>query len=294
MYSDATPVLEASGSHWRSTDAQSLLFQSTSPANEDISLNFSKIPTTLTTTASAAYAWSSQFAQQSLQSDFSADLVTMFDGQAQGTLYQAQVAAGADVSVKIGGTATSPPQAALTADYGFVDFANADGSVEVARPVAIAQTAGGADGMDVVVRLRQNGMNDSSITFFKVDDYTGTIQGLAPGSAGYAAAAAARAYETEAGTASITGGGYGQYSQTEITSVNNGDIIAMSLTSAGHTYWSFALANEQVDGASVGHVWNYGLNTFGWEDLYGGGDRDYNDLVVQLDFTSATGHDWLV
>jgi hypothetical protein len=41
-------------------------------------------------------------------------------------------------------------------------------------------------------------------------------------------------------------------------------------------------------------MWNYGLNTVGWEDLYGGGDRDFNDLVVQLDFTSATGHDWLV
>jgi hypothetical protein len=25
----------------------------------------------------------------------------------------------------------------------------------------------------------------------------------------------------------------------------------------------------------------------------GGGDRDYNDLVVGLDFTSASGHRWL-
>ena len=294
MYYDPTPVLETSGSDWTSTAAQSLMFQASSALNEDISLNFSKIPTTLTTTASAAYAWTSQFAQQSLQSDFSADLVTLFDGQAQGTLYQAQVADGADVAISIGGTAASAIQAALTADYGFVDFANANGSVEVARPVAVALTAGGADDMDVVVRLRQNGMNDSSLTLYKVDDYAGTIGGLAPGSAGYAAAAAARAYETDAGTASITGAGYGQYSQTEIVGVDHGDIIAMSLTSAGHTYWAFAQANEQVSGQNVAHLWSYGLNTFGWEDLYGGGDHDYNDLVVQLDFTSATGHDWLV
>jgi hypothetical protein len=40
----------------------------------------------------------------------------------------------------------------------------------------------------------------------------------------------------------------------------------------------------------VGHLWNCGLNTWGWEDTYGGGDRDYNDMVVQLDFTSAAGH----
>ena len=294
MYSDPTAVLEASGSDWLSGATQSLLFQATSPANEEISLNFSKIPNTMTTTASAAYAWTSQFAQQSLQSDFSADLVTLFDGQAQGTLYQTHVADGADVAISIGGTAASAYQAALTADYGFVDFANANGSVEVARPVAVAFTAGGADDMDVVVRLRQNGENESSIMLYKVDDYAGTIGGLAPGSAGYAAAAATRAYQTDAGTASITGGGYGQYSQTEIVGVDHGDIIAMSLTSAGHTYWAFAEANEQVSGASVAHLWSYGLNTWGWEDLYGGGDHDYNDLVVQLDFTSATGHDWLV
>jgi hypothetical protein len=31
----------------------------------------------------------------------------------------------------------------------------------------------------------------------------------------------------------------------------------------------------------------------GFEDTYCGGDRDYNDLVVGLDFTSASGHGWL-
>ena len=43
----------------------------------------------------------------------------------------------------------------------------------------------------------------------------------------------------------------------------------------------------------VGHLWNYGLNTWGWEDTYGGGDHDYNDLIVGIDFTSTAGHGWL-
>ena len=51
---------------------------------------------------------------------------------------------------------------------------------------------------------------------------------------------------------------------------------------------------RRSDGQPVGHLWNYGLNTWGWEDTYGGGDHDYNDLIVQLDFTSAHGHGWLV
>ena len=72
--------------------------------------------------------------------------------------------------------------------------------------------------------------------------------------------------------------------------------VAMSLTnqSSGATYWAFSQANEQVGGQSVAHLWNYGLNTWGWEDTKGGGDHDFNDLVVQLDFTSASGHGWLV
>ena len=61
----------------------------------------------------------------------------------------------------------------------------------------------------------------------------------------------------------------------------------------GAFYWAFANANETVGGQQVGHLWNYGLNTWGWEDTFGGGDRDFNDLVVQLDFTSAHGHGWL-
>ncbi|MCB1499973.1 MAG: hypothetical protein KDK07_09320 [Bauldia sp.] len=68
----------------------------------------------------------------------------------------------------------------------------------------------------------------------------------------------------------------------------------MKLKSGGHTYWAFANANETAHGDHVGHVWNYGLNTWGWERDYKGGGRDFNDLVVQLDFTSAYGHGWLV
>ena len=98
------------------------------------------------------------------------------------------------------------------------------------------------------------------------------------------------------GGRSINGPGYGNYGQTGILKVDAGDIIAMKLvnTTTGAHYWAFANANEQADGRAVGHLWNYGLNTWGWEDQHGGGDHDYNDLLVQLDFTSSAGHGWLV
>jgi hypothetical protein len=77
--------------------------------------------------------------------------------------------------------------------------------------------------------------------------------------------------------------------------VNAGDLVAMQLTdnTHGNSYLGFAQANETVNGAHVGHLWNYGLNTWGWEDTYGGGDHDYNDLIVGIDFTSTSGHGWL-
>ena len=295
-YAESPGVLSGNGSGWESGITQNLIFQARAEGYTALNLTVGGSDQALYSPASDAYAWTSQFAQQSLQADFSADLVTTFDRQSQGALYQGVAVAGGDIAVSANGSAFGTPQVNLSNPYGFVDFTSTDGtaSVAVARAVAVAQTVDQADDQTAVVRLRQNGMNESSLTFYKVDDYAGTIAGLAPGDAGYAAAAAARAYHTDTGTTAITGAGYGQYSQTEIVGVDSGDIIAMSLTSGGHTYWAFAQANEQVNGASVGHMWNYGLNTFGWEDLYGGGDRDFNDLVVQLDFTSATGHDWLV
>ncbi|MDE1567695.1 DUF4114 domain-containing protein [Aquabacter sp. P-9] len=295
-YDTSPDLLSEAGAGWQSGATQSLLFQASAQGYTAFNLTLGGTGQALYSTASDTYAWTSQFAQQSLQSGFSAELVTTFDGQSQGALYQAVATAGSTIAVSANGSALGTPQATLSNPYGFVDFQSADGtsSVEVARAVAMAQTVDQADDQTAVVRLRQNGMNESSVTFYKVDDYAGTIGGLAPGQAGYAEAAAARAYHTDSGTTAITGAGYGQYSQTEIVGVDSGDLIAMSLSSGGHTYWAFASANEQVSGASVAHLWSYGLNTWGWEDLYGGGDRDYNDLVVQLDFTSATGSEWLV
>ena len=54
------------------------------------------------------------------------------------------------------------------------------------------------------------------------------------------------------------------------------------------------MATEKVNGQPVGHLWNYGLNTWGFEDQVGGGDHDFNDLILQVDFTSTSGSGWLM
>ncbi|MBA4790844.1 MAG: hypothetical protein H2042_14175 [Rhizobiales bacterium] len=252
--------------------------------------------------SAAPEAWSRQFAQQVLQVDFDPGLVTLFDGLSQARPQEAMAGLGASLSASIGGMGTTAPQSTLSLDYGFVDLVSASGTsaVELARPVAIAANAGGLDDAEAVVRVRQSGASDGlSLTFYKVDDLGGIIGGVRPGEAGYAALAQERAYEMSGGGTALHGPGFGQYTQSALLDVDQGDIIAMILTNAptggtAHTYYAFAAANETVDGQQVAHLWNYGLNTWGWEDLYGGGDLDYNDLVVQLDFTSAAGSGVLI
>ena len=167
------------------------------------------------------------------------------------------------------------------------------GEIHLARAVAVAETAGAANGQDAVVRVRQNGQDQLAVSFYKVDDFSGKIGNLNPGDAGYAQASAAHAYGLQSGGTPAAGpAATASSSRRPIANVNAGDLIAMTLTnrSSGDVWYAFAHANS--DGR--GHLVNYGHNTWGWEDTHGGGDHDFNDLVVQLDFTSNTGHGWLV
>jgi len=289
-------MLDADGSGWQSGADQSLMFQAMTADGGVIDVGLGSGSLQFGTGASGAYAWTNRLAQQSLQADFDSNLVRLFDKQAQGWVAQSTVASGQDVSVTIDGASAQAIQGSLSSPFGFADFVASDGAVRVARAVAVAETAGGADDQIAVVRVRQNGENDLSLAFYRVDDLAGTIDGKRPGHEGYAAAADARAYQLVQGGTSLGGPGYGNYGQAALLGVDAGDHIAMTLTNqtTGASFWAFANANETVNGQPVGHLWSYGLNTWGWEDMFGGGDRDFNDLVVQLDFTSASGNGWLI
>jgi hypothetical protein len=281
---------------WKSGTDQTVMVQTMSGAGLSIGLTEGIDSYGFSSAGTAAFAWTSRMAQQSLQDNFGQALAIMFDKQGQGTLSQSALSFGESLAVSINGTNAQAMQATLTADFGFADFMTSQGAVRVARPVVVAETAGGASDQVAIVRMRQVGQDSLSVTFYKVDDYNGSIGNLHPGDAGYAAAAQVRAYQTSAGVTAVQGPGYGNYGETALLHINAGDLIAQKLTdnTTGATYWGFAQANEKVAGQSVGHLWQYGLNTVGWEDTYGGGDHDFNDVVVQLDFTSATGHAWLV
>lgn len=300
IWSDAPALATETGSDLFSATAQSLLIQPVlgSGASWEVTVGGQTYDGFGATTGQA---WSRQFAQQVMQADFDPSLVKLFDGLSQVRPHEALAGSGAALLASIGGLGTVTPQASLSLNYGFVDFVGGAGTsaVELARPVAIAATAGGLDDQDAVIRVRQGGASESlSLLFYKVDTLDGVIGGIRPGEVGYGALVESRAYDLASGGNWLHGPGFGNYAQTLLLDVDHGDIIAMVLTNAHegtlHTYYAFADANEQVSGVGVTHLWNYGLNTWGWEDLYGGGDLDYNDLLVQIDFTSTAGAGLLI
>lgn len=295
-FSKAPDVLEQQGTGWASSIQQDLLVQVMATKDSTIVLSENSDTTTLHSSATAGQAWTARLAEQVLQSDFDSSLVTMFDGAKQGVLTHTTMNAGESLKISINATDALAYSAALTNSFGFNDFQTTVGAVRVARPVALAETALGQSDQTAIVRIRQNGQDQVEASLYRVDDFGGAIGSLHPGDPGYAAAALNRTYATSTGGTSIAGLGYGTFKQVEIVGVDANDIVAFQLTNqtTGNTFWGFTQANETVDGEKVAHLWNYGLNTFGFEDRFGGGDRDYNDLIIGVDFTSKSGTGLLV
>lgn len=60
-------------------------------------------------------------------------------------------------------------------------------------------------------------------------------------------------------------------------------VLAPFTRVGGETYFAFAPANR--DG--IAHFLSLGTNVIGFEDQYGGGDRDYGDQVLAFSFRAA-------
>ncbi|NJK35823.1 MAG: DUF4114 domain-containing protein [Oscillatoriales cyanobacterium SM2_2_1] len=128
---------------------------------------------------------------------------------------------------------------------------------------------------------------NNTVGFYRVDNAEGAVGSLRPGDAGYARAAVERrvnSFARNANTAStLTGGGI-----LAPFLIANGTVdqflnqnAANANTSLPLAYFSYIAANpDRVD-----HVRLLGDNIFGFEDLPGGGDQDFNDIVLQVKFT---------
>ncbi|NEO44624.1 MAG: tandem-95 repeat protein [Moorea sp. SIO4A3] len=123
---------------------------------------------------------------------------------------------------------------------------------------------------------------NNTIGWYRVDDLSGTVNGISVGNAGYAQAALSNRVDLSAG---VSGGvilapfliSDGTVAEFLADNPSNADQEDSDL----NAFFAFVGANP--DG--VDHVRLLGDNTFGFEDLFGGGDQDYNDVVAQVNLT---------
>ncbi|NEQ81268.1 MAG: tandem-95 repeat protein, partial [Moorea sp. SIO2I5] len=123
---------------------------------------------------------------------------------------------------------------------------------------------------------------NNTIGWYRVDDLSGTVNGISVGNAGYAQAALSNQVDLSAG---VSGGvilapfliSDGTVAEFLADNPSNADQEDSDL----NAFFAFVGANP--DG--VDHVRLLGDNTFGFEDLFGGGDQDYNDVVAQVNLT---------
>ena len=168
-------------------------------------------------------------------------------------------------TIAFGGTTLS-----LAADDG-------TGAEDLVEEGAVALDFTGQSGASTVeFTVYREAAFDSTVGLYEVDDLNGTINGIAVGDAGYAAAALANAIDLSLSTSD---GG----ATTSTATIDNqlfGTFISVEDPDfeTVQTYFSFEAANGGDD-----HVKQLGSNAIGFEDLSGLGDADFNDLVVSFE-----------
>ena len=142
-----------------------------------------------------------------------------------------------------------------------------------------------------LVRLDENTDYHNEFGVFTVDDAAGRVNGLLPGESGYAAAALAesrvRPFFLVSGSVSEaevllpSGGHFGFYL------VQNASVVDWRFGNPANTigtgplaFFSFPAANPD----RFVHMLRPGRLRFAFEDLTGGGDADFNDVTVAVQF----------
>jgi hypothetical protein len=154
----------------------------------------------------------------------------------------------------------------------------------------------GSLGQSVKVRfdwVSREAMYDNELGLYAVDDASGRVAGLAPGDAGYAAAALATG---RVQTLFTSGQGGGARTELALTAgrlyvfylIQNSTREAFlarnpdnALGCGPLAFFSLPEANPDAVDHLRASIDSAGALTLAWEDLTGGGDRDFNDAIVR-------------
>ncbi len=124
---------------------------------------------------------------------------------------------------------------------------------------------------------------NNEVYFYKVDNITGSVGGVKVGEAGYVTAALNNRVSpvfstsddnTQTGSAQFTAG------SIVVPVIIADGTLAEAISGAAEVYFPYLGAN--TDNGNFDHIKFVGDNTFGFEDLANGGDKDFNDIVIKI------------
>ena len=156
-------------------------------------------------------------------------------------------------------------------------------------PIDLIDTRAFTPGSSVTVSgsVSRSAGYGSTLQFYAVLDQAGTIQDpltgqiLQPGHPGYRQAALSATNLVTAAGSNLSA------PNLEVLpfafNISGGQLFAPVLTvqETGEVFFSFAAANQD----RVSHFTGYGTNRYGIEDLDGGGDADFDDLIVRFNLS---------
>ncbi|HEY9710300.1 MAG TPA: DUF4114 domain-containing protein, partial [Oculatellaceae cyanobacterium] len=146
----------------------------------------------------------------------------------------------------------------------------------------------------------------NEVGVFVVDDDQGTINGIAPGSAGYLEAALSRGQVIFSALSDLPDGftDVGQTRQLSLPTnkplmfylVQNSTTDSVLANGANGANVFFASSSANSDGLNHLQVSNQGNGVFNlaWEDKLGGTDQDFNDMKLNVQLTNPSSlNDWM-
>ncbi|MEA5567267.1 DUF4114 domain-containing protein [Anabaena sp. UHCC 0399] len=145
------------------------------------------------------------------------------------------------------------------------------------------------DNVNATFTVNREAAYDNFIGFYQVTDETGTINIngtiYKPGDSGYTQAAINSRVVGLTGTNQTTVTSNAKFNSNSIFApfiIANGDPNTY-ISRGNSVYFSFLGANPTSD-KQVDHIRLLSNNTFGFEDLPNGGDQDFNDIIVRVNF----------
>jgi hypothetical protein len=157
---------------------------------------------------------------------------------------------------------------------------------QVQAPVLDLSALTAAQSLRGTVALGREAEFDSVVGFYRTLDVQGTIVAadgvtrLRPGDRGYGEVAVrAGNLVNQLGNLSLADD---SITSRDFAGVTGGGFLAPYALVNGNTFFAYSAASS--DGIS--HFRSLGNNLFGLEDVFGGGDSDYDDMVIGFNFTS--------